>query len=94
MLISFFLFFVFDQVVFELNNNAQIWPRILNADIGGVASKIYLIVNNFGGTSINDTFGISAVVGMAFLERFYSVYDTANLRVGLAKTALTFATSN
>ena len=36
----------------------------------------------------------SFVNGFAFLERFYSVYDTTNKRLGLATTSYTTATSN
>ena len=32
--------------------------------------------------------------GMTFLERFYSVYDSTNNRVGLATTAHTFDVTN
>lgn len=32
--------------------------------------------------------------GFAFLQRFYSVYDTGNAQVGLATTAFTDATTN
>jgi cathepsin E len=31
---------------------------------------------------------------MTFLERFYSVFDTANQQVGLAYTPFTFANTN
>lgn len=34
------------------------------------------------------------IIGYTFLERFYSVYDTTNKRVGLAATSFTKATSN
>lgn len=32
--------------------------------------------------------------GFAFLQRFYSVFDTGNAQVGLATTAFTDATTN
>jgi cathepsin E len=38
--------------------------------------------------------GFDFVNGYTFLERFYSVYDTANSRVGFAKTSYTDATTN
>jgi len=82
------------DVVFELAPNAQIWPRILNVEIGGVAGKIYLIVSNFAGVNAGIQLPGSFVLGMPFLERFYSVYDTTNQRVGFAKTRFTDATSN
>ncbi|PPR05338.1 LOW QUALITY PROTEIN: hypothetical protein CVT26_011601 [Gymnopilus dilepis] len=76
---------------FALTPNAQIWPRSLNTDIGGTAGSIYLIVNNLGTPSGG---GLDFINGFAFLERFYSVYDTANKRVGLATTPFTTATTN
>ena len=38
--------------------------------------------------------GLDFINGMAWLERFYTVYDVGNSRVGLAETAHTFAISN
>jgi Eukaryotic aspartyl protease len=38
--------------------------------------------------------GLDFINGYTFLERFYSVYDTSNKRVGFATTAQTTATSN
>jgi len=38
--------------------------------------------------------GFDFINGYTFLERFYSVYDTTNSRVGFATTAQTTATSN
>ena len=81
----------FDQVRFELTANAQIWPRALNTDIGGVAGQIYLIVSNIGTPSGQ---GLDFILGMAFLERHYSVFDSANKLVGLATTSFTKATTN
>jgi len=85
------LFFTAGGTTFELTANAQIWPRSLNADIGGVAGRIYLIVADLGSPSGE---GLDFINGFAFLERFYSVFDTANKRVGLATTSFTKATSN
>ncbi len=79
------------QVEFELTANAQAWPRSLNADIGGVAGDIYLIVNDIGTPSGE---GLDFINGFTFLERFYSVFDTANSRVGFATTSFTDATTN
>jgi len=80
-------------VPFELTPNAQIWPRNLNTLIGGTTGRddIYLIVSDVGA---NFGSGLDFILGQAFLERFYSVYDTANHRVGLAKTKFTHAKSN
>lgn len=71
--------------------NAQIWPRALNSDIGGSAGNIYLIVGDLGTPSGQ---GLDFINGLTFLERFYSVYDTANQRVGFATTPFTTSTVN
>ena len=91
---SYLSLFFFDQFVFELTPNAQIWPRILNAALGGTAGSIYLVVSNFGDINPSVKVPGSFVLGVVFLERFYSVYDTGNRQVGLAKTPFTNATSN
>jgi cathepsin E len=83
--------YFFVQVSFGLTPNGQIWPRALNADIGGVAGAIYLIVGDIGNDSGS---GLDFINGQTFLERFYSVFDTANQRVGLATTSFTDATTN
>jgi len=85
------LTFVVGGVSFGLTPNGQIWPRALNTDIGGVAGAIYLIVGNIGTRSGS---GLDFINGQTFLERFYSVFDTANKRVGLATTPFTGATTN
>jgi cathepsin E len=85
-----YLFF-FDQARFELTANAQIWPRALNSEIGGVSGHIYLIVGDIGSPSGE---GLDFILGIPFLERFYSVFDTANQQVGLAYTTLTYANTN
>ncbi|PPQ73798.1 hypothetical protein CVT26_011522, partial [Gymnopilus dilepis] len=76
---------------FSLTPNGQIWPRVLNTDIGGVTGAIYLVVNSLGTPS---GIGFDFVNGFAFLERFYSVFDTANNRVGFATTQFTNAVTN
>lgn len=38
--------------------------------------------------------GLDFVNGMTWLERFYTVYDIGNSRVGLAETKHTFSVSN
>ncbi|SJL06357.1 related to Polyporopepsin [Armillaria ostoyae] len=85
------LFFKINGVSYELTPNAQIWPRSLNADIGGSSSAVYLIVNDIG---TNSGEGLDFINGYTFLERFYTVFDTANSRVGFATTAQTHATTN
>ncbi|KAG2368403.1 aspartic peptidase domain-containing protein [Suillus spraguei] len=76
-----------------LTTNAQIWPRSLNDKLPGTGdpNAIYLIVTNIGApTGRGDDF----VLGYTFLQRFYSVYDGSNRRVGFAKTPFTDATTN
>jgi len=85
------LFFVAAGATFELTANAQLFPRSLNTDIGGVASSIYLVVNDLG---TNSGEGLDFINGYAFLERFYSIFDTAGKRVGFAQTPFTKATTN
>ncbi|KAI0031775.1 aspartic peptidase domain-containing protein [Vararia minispora EC-137] len=85
------LFFTTNGVTFELTPNAQLWPRALNTAIGGVAGDFYLIVNDLGTPSGQ---GLDFINGQTFLERFYSVFDTANKRVGFATTSFTGATTN
>ncbi|KAG6894227.1 hypothetical protein C0992_006981 [Termitomyces sp. T32_za158] len=85
------LFFSINGVAFELIANAQAWPRTLNTAIGGTADNVYLIVGDIGTPSGE---GFDFVNGFAFLERFYSVFDTANQRVGFATTQFTSAIIN
>ncbi|KAG6906125.1 hypothetical protein DXG01_015799 [Tephrocybe rancida] len=85
------LFFTINGVTFEFTANAQLWPRSLNTAIGGLADSIYLIVANIGMPTGS---GLDFINGYAFLERFYTVYDTTNKRVGFATTPFTNATTN
>ncbi|KAJ7849379.1 family A1 protease [Mycena olivaceomarginata] len=83
--------FVIGGVTYALTPNAQIWPRSLNTAIGGSASSIYLVVADWGSNSGQ---GLDFINGYAFLERFYSVFDTGNKRIGFATTPFTTATTN
>ncbi|KAG1736321.1 acid protease [Suillus lakei] len=85
------LFFKIGEESYELTPNAQIWPRSLNSAINGTTDGIYLIVGDIGTQSGS---GLDVVNGYCFLERFYSIFDTTNSRVGLAQTGYTYATSN
>ncbi|KAI8994194.1 acid protease [Trametes punicea] len=76
---------------FEFTPNAQIWPRSLNSVIGGEEGKIYLVTTDLGSPSGQ---GLDFINGFVFLQRFYSVFDTANSRVGLATTQFTNAETN
>jgi hypothetical protein len=82
------LFFMIGGREFELTANAQTWPRSLNSILGGDPNHIYLMFGDMG------QFGegqINCVVGYPFLERYYSVYDASNQRVGFASTQFTKA---
>lgn len=76
---------------YTLTPNAQIWPRALNAVIGGSSDLVYLIVSNLATPS---GVGLDFVNGMCFLERYYSVYDTDQNRIGFASTEYTTSTVN
>jgi hypothetical protein len=60
------LVFHIGNTIFALSPNAQIWPRASNADLGGVASKIYLAVANVGLRLRNNT-GISNSIADRFI---------------------------
>ncbi|KAH8992596.1 acid protease [Lactarius hatsudake] len=85
------LFFDIGGVRYELTPNAQIWPRALNTEIGGTQGKIYLVVSDLGSPSGQ---GLDFINGFTFLQRFYSVYDVSNSRVGLATTLFTNSETN
>jgi cathepsin E len=85
------LFFNIGGQTYELNANAQIWPRALYSLIGGDNNFIYLLVVNIDSIlSIN----LGFIAGMPFLERHYSVFDTGNRRIGFATTPFTYAEIN
>ncbi|KAJ3783676.1 family A1 protease [Lentinula aff. detonsa] len=73
--------FAINGIEFSLTPNAQIWPRSLNTVIGGSTSSAEENDFNF-------------INGYVFLERFYSVFDTTNNRVGFATTPFTTANTN
>ncbi|KIJ22022.1 hypothetical protein PAXINDRAFT_105760 [Paxillus involutus ATCC 200175] len=79
------------SVTYALTPNGQIWPRSLNTYIGGTSTSIYSIINSIGTPSGE---GLDFINGQTFLERFYSVFDTTNSRIGFATTAYTTATTN
>lgn len=87
------LFFEIDGVTYELIPNAQIWPRALNTLLGGEVDSVYLVVSDLG-PEVSGTFKLDFIIGMTVLERFYSVFDTTNERVGLATTRFTYANIN
>ena len=85
------LTFFWSQNTYALTPNGQIWPRSLNIYIGGTSSSIYLVVADIGW---NSGLGHDFTNGYSFLERFYSVFDTTNSRVGFATTLYTTSTNN
>ncbi|KAJ7354291.1 aspartic peptidase domain-containing protein, partial [Mycena albidolilacea] len=78
--------FIIGGVTYALTPNGQIWPRSLNTAINGTASSIHLVVIDSGSPSGK---GLDFVNGYAFLERFYSVHDMDNNRMGFATTPFT-----
>ena len=97
------------QMTLEFTANAQIFPRSLNTAIGGDSNATYLIIQDSGplGQGLNFVNGFtflcvkpirSQLVLIRILlwssQRFYSVFDTSNQRVGFANTPATTATSN
>jgi hypothetical protein len=82
------LTFTVDDKNYVLNPNSQILPRTFNTKLGGDLNHFYLIVFDLG--FVTTKFGF--VVGMSFLERYYSVFDLYNRRVGFASTRFTNAT--
>ncbi|KAJ7593274.1 aspartic peptidase A1 [Mycena floridula] len=83
--------FNINGVTRTLTPNGQIWPRALNTAIGGISSRVYLIVADLGSPSGE---GFDFINGYAFLERFYSVFDSATNSVGFATTAHTQDNTN
>ncbi|KAL1710918.1 aspartic peptidase domain-containing protein [Schizophyllum commune] len=76
---------------FALIPDAQLWPRSRNAEIGGTPGGYYLIVANIGSNSGQ---GLDFINGYAFLERYYSYYDTKDSKMGFATTKYTTAVVN
>jgi len=85
------LLFNIGGVTYELTPNAQIWPRGLNTTLGGNEGQIYLIVSDLGSSFGT---GLDFINGFGWLQRFYTVYDTANKQLGVATTAYTNAETN
>jgi cathepsin E len=73
------LFISIGGTTFELTANACAWPRSLNSAIGGDSNSVYLVVADLGTPSGQ---GLDFILGLTFLERFYSTYDAQNKRIG------------
>ena len=63
----------------------------LNTAIGGATDDIFLIVSDLG---TNSGEGLDFINGFAFLERFYTVFDSDANTVSFATTQFTDATTN
>ncbi|KAG2354226.1 aspartic peptidase domain-containing protein [Suillus spraguei] len=78
--------------VFSLIPNAQIWPRSLNLKLPGAENDgIYLIIKSLRTAT---GAGFDFMVGYTFMQRFYTVLDRDNRKVGFATTSFTYATTN
>ncbi|KAJ3555657.1 hypothetical protein NM688_g2452 [Phlebia brevispora] len=86
------LVFTIGGTDFALTANAQILPRSMNVDLGIDPSLCVLIA--LSTYSPSGTTGIDFVDGQVFMERFYTVYNSANSSVGFANTPLTRAIIN
>ncbi|KAJ7058017.1 acid protease [Mycena amicta] len=86
------LMFNINGVEYELTKNAQMWPRSQNSMLGGDEKKRYLVFANMGDLKTED--GLCFINGYALLQRFFSVYDTTNCRLGMATTQHTLAETN
>jgi hypothetical protein len=95
------------KTTYELTAEAQTFPAFLNSQIGGDPDAIYLVVADVSrnivikssyltipqaGTPTGS--GLDFINGFSFLQRFYSVYDTENSRVGFATTNFTTGLNN
>ncbi|KAJ7822002.1 family A1 protease, partial [Mycena olivaceomarginata] len=76
---------------FPLTPNAQIWPRALNSVIGGNPNQIYLVISGLATPSGQ---GLDFILGMAFLQRYYTVYFYELEMFKLTSTPFTNATTN
>ncbi|KAG2355661.1 aspartic peptidase A1 [Suillus spraguei] len=79
------------EQTYSLTRNAQIWPRSLNSKVDGADNDIYLIVKRL---PTRTGAGLDFINGYVFLQRFYTVFDTKNSRIGFAETRSTYATTN
>ncbi|KAG8792130.1 hypothetical protein FRC12_007069 [Ceratobasidium sp. 428] len=86
------LFFNIGGVSYEFTPNAQLWPRSLNAAIGGKADSYYSVISAI--SDLEADTGSSFVNGYAFLQRFYTAYDQSKHRIGFATTPSTYANVN
>ncbi|KAG2074972.1 acid protease [Suillus decipiens] len=81
-----------DGQTYILTPNAQIWPRSLNTVIDGEMGSVYLIVSDLGEEIGEGDYDF--IIGLVFMQRFYTVLDATNSQVGFATTPFTDATTN
>ncbi|KAI0760882.1 aspartic proteinase precursor [Trametes elegans] len=84
------LFHIGDHT-YELTPNAQIWPRAVRCCVSTTTKTVYLIVADLVAVGNG---GPAFVSSLAFLERFYIVWDAENAHVGFATTPFTYAATN
>ncbi|KAL1762641.1 aspartic peptidase domain-containing protein [Schizophyllum commune] len=82
---------------YDLIPDAQLWPRSYNTEIGGSPDGYYLVFADTGSNS-SESQGLAFINGYAFLERFYSFYDSGcngqDPAMGFATTKYTNAVVN
>lgn len=87
--------YVGPSIVFQTKADIDVIQRKFNDFLGGTSDDIFGIVGDLGiPRPVEPAFNSAFVLGAAFLERFYSVYDTAHNQIGLATTQFTFAETN
>ncbi|KAG2352435.1 aspartic proteinase [Suillus spraguei] len=79
------------NIFFSLSPNTQIWPRSLNHRIHAEKDDIYLIIKTL---SMPTGAGLDFIIGWTFMQRFYTVLDHDNRKIGFAMTSFTYATTN
>ncbi|KAG2357433.1 hypothetical protein BDR07DRAFT_1490706 [Suillus spraguei] len=85
------MYFGIGQRVYSLIPNGQIWPRSLNRFVLGGDDDIFLIVKSMPAHSGT---GFGFINGVVFLQRFYTVLDSAGSRIGFALNHHTYDESN
>ncbi|GJE94124.1 A1 family peptidase [Phanerochaete sordida] len=83
--------FTINNQKFSLSANGQIWPQALSTALGGDSDHVYLVVGDLGSESGE---GFDFINGYMFMQRFYTVLDQDNSRVGFATTQYTDSTAN
>ncbi|EKM51358.1 uncharacterized protein PHACADRAFT_178003 [Phanerochaete carnosa HHB-10118-sp] len=74
-----------------LSANGQIWPRTMNTAFSGDNDHVYLVIGDLGSESGQ---GFDFISGYMFMQRFYTVLDATNSRIGFATTQYTDSQAN